>query len=61
MTLQSAMIGSIPSEVAAAVIPPGFIKNPTSLIATVKHHVGLPSEADHRALELEADSIRLTM
>lgn len=61
MTVQSAMIYSIPAEIAESVMEPRFINNPAALVEAVIRHIGMPSEADHRALEGEADSIRLRM
>lgn len=52
---------SISPEIAASVMPPGFINNPASLIATVRNYIGAPSEADHRTLEWEAESIHLPL
>lgn len=61
MALQITMISSIPTYIAAPVAPPWFNNNSASLMATVRRHIGSPLKCDHRALEWEADSIRLMM
>lgn len=60
MTLKSAIISPIPTEIGASVMPPGFPHNPSKLITSVQAHIGAPDAADHRALEWEAESIRRT-
>lgn len=58
--LTGAIIYSLPQDVASAVINPGSGINPAKLILCIQEHIRTQSEADHEALELEADYTLIT-